>query len=425
MKKFLSLLIAISMILTMVVPVWGVSYRDTALAHLVERYGVPVENIEIFEGDTLRLEKIGQSFWSAKYAIYPNGIVPPPTTASPSTETKPLEVAPDTAVSDRPILIEPAQPADDGTIYGIIYIDEKTSTIVAEKEMAQLFERDRQLMEAEWEQLRREAGKLDVSLYQKLKSVAAGEKVKVVLLPKFTATSALEQQYNALKEKYPEFTDGLPELSQLFSGYGSAVSAAPFYMPEPMIEPALPENGSGSSSSTGSAIVIPNETPPVKIEGGQSEPGSPGTDTPSTDPSDRDIKDEVTDEYWQRHTAFQEELEAIRLAGIATSLATISEKLDTLGISYTATPQQILVEMTAAQINEIAALAEVENIYEDGIFATMDSLYRGSAQEETAATPLVADKSASGSTSSALWYLLLIPALIAGFAILKRIRAQA
>lgn len=424
MKKILALLLTVSLLFTMVVPVWGAGYRETALAWVMEKYGVPAENVEIFEGGTLQLEKIGESFWFAKYAVYRDGKVAPPETAPPAPETK---IAPDNSVSTRPILVDPMPPANDNVIYGGVYIREKTGTILTEKEMEEFFTKDRELAEAEWEQLRREAGKLDVSLYQKLKTLAAGEKVKVILLPVFTSTDTLEQQFNALKEKYPEFTEGMPSLSQIFSGY--AVSF-PSFAPEPMIDPAVtPEGETGAGSSPGSAVTFPAETRSVKTESSQSEP-YPAKDMPALDERpNEEVKDEVevTDEYWKRFTAFQEELEALRLAGISDSLSAIAGKLNAMGVTYTATPNQLQAEMTAVQVKEIAELAEVEAVYEDGVFMTMDAVYRGGLKEEAAATaapPSAGDKSAAEKTTSPLWLLLFIPVLLAGFLVLKRTRTQ-
>lgn len=425
MKKSLALLLTLSLLFTMAAPVWGAGYRDTALAWVMEKYGVPAESVEIFEGGMLKLEKIGESFWHAKYTVYRDGkAVPPetsqPETAPPAPETK---IAPDTSVSTRPILVDPMPPANDNMIYGVVYIREKNGTVMTEKEMEEFFIRDRELAEAEWEQLRREAGKLDVSLYQKLKTLAAGEKVKVILLPVFASTDALEQQFTALKEKYPEFTEGLGGLSQIFSGY-----AVPYFAPEPMIEPAVtPEGATGAGSAPGSAVSLPAETWPAKTDNGQSEP-YPAKDMPVLEESpNAGTNDEAADEYWRRYAAFQEELETLRQAGISGSLSAIASKLDSMALTYTASPNQLLVEMTAAQINEIAKLAEVEAVYEDAVFTTMDAAFRSGVKEEAAATAAPSDdgsKSAAEKTTSPLWLLLFIPVLLAGFLVLKRNRTQ-
>lgn len=77
MKKILALLLTVFLLFTMVASVWGAGYRDTALAWVMEKYGVPAESVEIFEGGTLQLEKIGESFWFAKYVVYRDGKVAP------------------------------------------------------------------------------------------------------------------------------------------------------------------------------------------------------------------------------------------------------------------------------------------------------------------------------------------------------------
>lgn len=119
---------------------------------------------------------------------------------------------------------------------------------------------------------------------------------------------------------------------------------------------------------------------------------------PLEDRPGAEIKEEVADEYWKRFTAFQEELDAIRLAGISGSLSVIARKLASMGVTYTATPNQLQAEMTAAQINEVAKLAEVETVFEDGVFMTIDAVFRGGVKEEAASTsapPAAGDKSAA------------------------------
>ena len=420
MEKAMALLLTVSLLFAMVVPVLGADYRDTALAWIMEKYGVLAESVEIFEGGTQQLEKIGESFWFAKYTVYRGGQAAP-SEPTPVTESK---IAPDTSVSNRSILVDPMPPANDNTIYGVVYIREKTGTLLTDKEMQEFFTKDHELAEAEWEQLRREAGKLDVSLYQKLKTLAAGEKVTVILLPVLTPTDTLEQQFNGLKEKYPELTEGLGGLSQIFSVYHLPY---PPFASEATIDPAVtPEGPTSAAPSAGLAFALPPETRLAKTEGGQSEP-SLGMMPPVEELSDAKINGQMSDEYWKRLAVFQEELEALRLAGISESLSVIARKLDSMGVTYTATTSQLQAEMTAAQVNEIAKLEAVEMIFEDVVFMTMDTVFRGGVKEVGAAIsspPVDGDESAAAKTASLLWFFLFIPVLVAGYAVFRRTHTQ-
>ena len=111
-----------------VTPALAGKNSDAALGYLMEKYSVPAEQIQLFEAGTLTLEQLGESFWFAKYDIYPEG-----KTSSGGVEPLPA----DTPVSDRGELFE-VRPSDDGTIYGGLYISEKTGKILDQKEMEPL-----------------------------------------------------------------------------------------------------------------------------------------------------------------------------------------------------------------------------------------------------------------------------------------------
>ena len=181
------------------------------------------------------------------------------------------------------------------TTYGGVYIREKTGEILSLDEMDSYFVADRNKAEAEWERLRKEAGKLDVSLYSKLIEMAAGDTVKVIIYPAFIETAAIQKQFEALKAKYPEFTSDLPKLSEMFTGGYYTIE-----LPEPMI---LREG-------------IPVDLPLELTESEQGS-GSSGVSTPSFEgrPALKD-DNQPNDEYWQRYSAFQSELEEIRRAGL-------------------------------------------------------------------------------------------------------------
>ena len=414
MRKFTATLLALLLMLT-ALPAFAANNRDLAMNFLMEKYDVPAEQIELFEGGTMTLAQIGENFWSAKYTIYKDG------TAIPD-RTEPITTPEDIPTSDRGLLIAPDQ--NDGNTYGGIYIREKTGEILSLEEMDSYFLADSTKAEAEWERLRKEAGKLDVSLYSKLKTMAAGDKVKVIIYPAFIETAALQAQYEALKARYPEFAKDLPKLSEIFSGgYYAITLPAPMILREgiPMDLPLGPTEAGQGSTEAGQGSTEAGQGPTEAVQGsteaGQGSSSSIEPAGASSDPS----AGRPNDENWQLYTAFQEELDAIRRAGLAPSLSAIGTKLGTMNISYELNDNFVTTELNTAQINEIATLSDVDAVYEDAIFTTMD-LAENARQVAAPATNQDEAQAESQAKQSAslLWLLLLIPATAAAYIIRKR-----
>jgi hypothetical protein len=82
----------------------------------------------------------------------------------------------------------------------------------------------------------------------------------------------------------------------------------------------------------------------------------------------------------------------------------------------------IVAELTAAQIQEIAQLSEVQSVHEDAIFTTMDGVFRTDELAGEAAPALANDSDTGNTNSPSPYLLLLIPfALLAAFLARKRL----
>lgn len=359
------------------------NYSEIALAYLTETYNVPAERIQLFEGGTMALEAISESFWYAKFNINPEGSV---------TEGGVKPLPGDTPVSDRgELTILPFSP--DGSIYGGVYIRLKTGEILELEQMEAYYLADREKAAAEWERLQKEAGKLDVYLYQKLQTTS--EKVKVAIFPVFKETAELRERYEDLKAQYPKHTLGMPSLQEMFGFNGYSVRTLPGVMevPEPM---DLPEGIEIDSKPT-------PEIRPLPAEEGASGGGQGSVEPyPGRDDISRVAPDE---EYWRLYEEFAQKLEAIRLDGIAASIGEITAALDDRGIAYEIRDAVIVAEMTAAEIQAVADLAAVASIHEDMIFTTMDELLRSGAE----AAPAIA-QDADGVASARSFFWIIIPA---------------
>jgi hypothetical protein len=371
MKKAPVALLVFLLLLTIGLPAWAAGHSDTAMAYLMEKYDVAAERIELHEGGTLLLEHLGESFWFAKYFIAPEGMEP-----IKQGEQK----DPDTPVSDLPRDLGPLPALPDGYIYGGLYIREKTGEILTSDKMDAYFLKDRQLAQAEWEKLSKEAGKLEVFLYKKLQGLSSSQKVKILIFPTFTMTEALQEKYDALKDKYPQLNLA-PDDLHFFRQHGS-------------ILPVEIDNLSQNEGSTPS-------------EGGGGEPGFPG--------GKGDYRS-LPDVYRKDYEAFQLELNAIRMEGLAPAISAIASKLNAMGVSYEDFGYYLAGEATVSQIKEISTLASVESVSENVVYTALDADGR-----ETAAPPLGGRNAGSGS-KYALWLLPLILGIV--FLYFKRRQPQ-
>lgn len=400
MRKIFSLMLISLLLVGSVTSALGSGYRESALVYLMEKYGISEDRVELYEGGITELEFTGESFWFAKYTIVPEGKTASDVSGEeaprllPAPEPMPLP-APDMpadtgAIAPSILPLPPQDIMDDGYRYGGVYIRLKTGEILELDQMDQYYEAERRLAQQEWERLQREAGKLDVSLYQKLRGMSASEIISVWIKPMPVETEALNVEFAALQKKYPELSKGMTLTGILSDTYGYAV---------PDIRDGSASSGQGVSGYT---IEVPD--------------GAELSDEKAlySSPMDIPVTDIAPDEnYRQEFSAFWEELEQIRLLAAAPSLADIRASLVGMGVTYTDNGTSISADLSVAQIREMAELPSVASVFEE-YYTTMedDLLFRGSAPNEKTAE-LAADASEIQSKRNYLWVILLFTAMLA------------
>jgi hypothetical protein len=378
-----------------------------AIDHLRAKYGVPEDHIQLFEGGTMELEYTGESFWYAKYIIGLDG--KPETggtepgsdgTRSTPPEPKPAILpAPDTT---RPAILPmpPDEPSrDEKVVYGGVYIRLKTGQVLDMEEAQDYFIAERETAVREWERLRAEAGKLDVSLYLKLKSLPSGEKVTVWLYPAHVITDGIRAQFAALKQKYPGMGEGL-DLDALFmtcaQGYIArdliACDDGSCAMPELTIE-TRPAIGGGDGATSGGGASDPGGSVKPAIWEGKPEPDVLRPDV------------QPDDEYWRAYNVFWAAVEEIRLQAVAQSISEIRAALERMGVTYREESACVVADLTAGQIQEIAELKAVAGVCEETLFTTMvdaSLMIRGGGDAgERTAPPTAETKNAAAAIASA------------------------
>jgi hypothetical protein len=399
MRKLISLLLASLLLAGMAAAVLGSGYRETAMDYLTEKYGVPSERIELYEGGITDLEFTAESFWLARYIIVPEG-----KSAQGFSEGRLPLPAPDqpadNAAQTRPeILPMPIDVGDirnDGYIYGVVYIHIKTGEILEQGQMDSYYAAERRLAEQEWERLRREAGKLDVSLYRKLLGLSATDIVNVWIQPTPVETADLNEQFAALKEKYPDHTTGMKLSEILFYGY------------------AIDLRGGGVSSpdaGVSSSYAVPDMAEPtLPLE----KPGAEIRPMPMPN-----------DDYWQEYNAMWEELEQIRQQAVIPSLEIIKDYLNGIGVAFNDNGSLVAAGLTVSQIHEIAELPAVSTVFEEAIFITMDGddtlAIRSNAVAESAAPPA---EPTTGASSLLTMILLTVAFLATSYVISRRRRIK-
>ena len=389
MKKLFSLLLITILLTNMFSPVFGSDYHQTALTYLTEKYDISDEQIELFEGGIQEFEFIAESFWHARYTIYPEG------QSSASSNNEPLSTEPMILPADidpeARQEIMPIRPEDDDNlVYGGIYIRIKTGEILEDGQMESYYSAERKLAQQEWERLSKEAGKLDVSLFLKMQELSATEKVTVWIQPRAVESEDLQAQFTTLKSKFPDFTVNLA-LSDVLS-HGTAVP--------------LPLRGAGISSFEGAPDQAGTREDEVTSYVAPSSKAA--TDLPKNSDTAM-IPTEPSEEYLQEQSAFWEELEQIRLQAITPSLHIIKDALDSMAISFQDKETTVTAEMTVAQINEIAQLSAVSTIYEEAIFSTMDQDMLRSSSDDASTLAMEADNNKSN--NAYLPVLLIIAAM--------------
>ena len=305
--------------------------------------------------------------------------------------------------------IMPVPPQDiyrDNYVYGGVYIHIESGKILEMDEMEPYFTAEYTLAEQEWERLRQEAGKLDVSLYRKLLNLASPEKVKVSLQPTLVITAEIRAQFAALKTKFPKvFAEVNLNLDDFFGNNQGAMLYGRVMMAS---------DGEGSTSSA---------TPDAAVS-------YPAKDSILVDPARPNEKpgEEIkySEEYWQEYNAFWAALEELRVHAMAGSLASIGSALKEMGITYTDNGYSLVAELSVEQIKTMAEHAAVVAIYEEYEYVTMDNTLalRGSLTGEKmlAPAPSIAEDAAGNPDGNKTPMIIGITALFAGVVTVLRRR---
>lgn len=386
MKKVVSVLIVVLLLLTTASSVLASNYRETALDYLKEKYEVPLERIELSEGFITELRFTGVSFWVARYVIVPEGTTPAGVikgdnststpVAEPSVMPKPADNQGDGERGEAMPL--PAPDIDyHGMIYGMIHIFVKTGEVLEDKIVQGYYEAEWRLAEREWEKLRQEAGKLDVSMYSRIKGLSGSEKIHVWLMAKPVVTEEIIGKFEELLKKYPEQTQGFDISIMINEGFGYDL---------PYIR------GGGVSSSMGihggvkEAIVDSSPT----TDGGRAPVEKPLVEHPP-----------ISEEYWKLYDEMWRELEKLKHEAATPSLNKIKAALNEMGLTYTEYNVALAVELTVSQLKDLSELEEVLAVFEYGIYTIMDgsidASFRIGAPNEK---PVAAAYSESGERNS-------------------------
>jgi hypothetical protein len=363
MRRFFSLLLVPLLLLGMVSPALAANYRDMAEAYLNQKYGGNDATIEMHQDGIMELEFTGQSFWYVEYTVVPAGAP-----ATGATGEKPV---PDIGQTEPPLALPEARDLPLATIepavmprldsyhhnyvYGVLYIHVESGKILEMDEMEPYFTEEAALAEQEWARLRQEAGKLDVSLYRKLLTLAATESVKVTIHPALTITAEVEAQFAILQDQYPRvFAEMNIELGQFLDGTWGAAG-------EGKVMPAM-DCVVGYATTVTPAVSV---DPPVRTPLGDDP-------VPPVPPEKSDSQ--YNEQYWQEYNAFWAGMEQLRLMTMADSLREISAALEDMGVAYTGTDYYISAELTATQVRAIAEHQAVGVVYEElGYAHAMDA----------------------------------------------------
>jgi hypothetical protein len=383
MRKTVCILLLLTCLFSWTMPAFAApDYRTQALDCLSQKYGNEVQ-IDLYEGETLKLEFSKESFWFAKYSVMLD---------KPAAEPVP-PAAPDSRAGTEPgNQVLPQPPTENYSyIYGGVYIRLQTGEIFELEDMERFFAAESKMAEKEWERLRQEAGKVQVYLYRHLQTLPADEKVRIVIIPVINKTDEIIRSLEALKQSYPDFAWHIEAYSSPDEVYGF---------------------------STFGGVQVTDDEPENSVRSDEITDDTKIGVAPDADSS--------TNDYWQRYSTFYDELNAIMVEAAADSLVTIKSTLDGFGIWYK--PHQegfsLTTELTAAQIIELALLPEVASIQSEEI-VTMDgieALWRQGAQTAPSGPTekdLAADNAAGRKSFSYLWLLgALVP--VAALAAMRR-----
>lgn len=427
MRRLLSLFLALALLLGLAAPALAApDYAGIAMAYIKAKHGVTEAKIQMYEGGLMELEFTRESFWVARYIAALKGELPPMATdlsrgAEPSGGIEPA-IMPAPGPSTRPLplpqpdpAVPPKPPIDDpykDCVFGEVFIRVKTGEVLDSRAMEGYWAAEQALAEREWERLRQEAGKLDVSLYRKLLTLPAGEKLTVWVHPAPVVTDELLAQFAALQAKYPKVAPGAKLADLLANDYAQILPAV------------MMDGGQG-----GAAPPTTGKTTPA-----QSPEGTTFAPDQNRSATDAGLITRMDDEYWRDQAAFWQEFEAIRLHALTPSMAALREAMAGMDMAYTDKETSLTADLTAAQIRAVGDLRCVSTVHEDQVFHALGgegSVLRGSTTDlkslgdsghAAPTVPLVRDGASDtlGSYALPLGAGVIIVVALGGFAARRR-----
>ncbi|MEW6524719.1 MAG: hypothetical protein AB1445_14450 [Bacillota bacterium] len=176
--------------------------------------------------------------------------------------------------------------------------------------------------------------------------------------------------------------------------------------------------------STLDGIITPAQPDPAMPSTTKDiQPLPPPADRPATEPVTQD------DDFRQRLLAYHDELRTIMAQGYAGQLAVAKQSLETMGVPFKYYDEgfSLTATLTAAQIEEIAALPEVASIQKE-IHFEMDIATTELGVPKAAAPPVDAGRSMAvadaagtpGASPSPSWYLLVLVLIPRAVVLLRR-----
>lgn len=218
------------------------------------------------------------------------------------------------------------------------YVVERNEYL-ADDALNALLEEERNLAQAEYQELQNLAGKMDVSLYKQLQESSADAVFEVYIFPVYRLTAELEQQITYLYKEYeielPEDVDYGRDTGGFQGVDGGGTSGSPG-----SVEPAYP-------------VGIPEETPPSDPIPEPVPDPAPEDQNPAAGPcviADPDAPVSSSDEIKSQYpNEFYTALNELYAKGYDEAVASLTAYLDENAIPYRVEPSHVIVTVTPAQ----------------------------------------------------------------------------
>jgi len=337
-KLWTAALVAVMMLSATATTAGAEDYRTRALEHLRAKYGS--QEITLHEGGLTQLELTGESFWMAKYGgSSPAVPADEDNKPAPPNQTTPGQESPKGTVMPSPPEgnIPPAP-----EVIGLIAIRLATGEVLDGVQMEKFYQAE----QTAWELLAAEAGKIEVSLYRKLRDLSKEVRLSVVLQPSAKITPELRAKIAELRAKYPLFAANLSLSDEQLLGGGAMASDMPATN---KAEPAI--------------AIEPNRLAPR-------------------------LSPEQEKAYRLQAEAFFAAIGTLRMEAILESAKTIETTLADMRVTHEVDTngQFVKAELTAEEIRSMAAVNAVSAVYEHAITLPATSFGREPAPGTTLKT---------------------------------------